>query len=694
MKMDESTLKSAVENLEQASLGYLNGDLAGQRADSLKAYLSDPDLYPWYEGRSNVTTSDVADAVEGILPGLVRVFTSGEDIAEFEPFGPEDEEAAKQETDVCNYVMTQQNRFLPFLQTWLRDGLISKVGYAKALWDVSETVEEENYLGLSIEEVAMLMQDPEVDIIGQDVDEFGMFAIKVKRKASNGRVAIYNCPPEEVLVNPDHSEVSLRDAKFVQHRTRMTVSEVRAIGYDIDDSISDFEDWEWRDEEQARNRYGEEFADRFETVDPASRLVTFKESYIRIDWDGDGITELRKVCMIGETVLANDPIDSIPIVAWTPLIMPHRHVGRSLAEQVLDIQKTKTGILRAGMDSLFLSLNGRYAVSDMVNLDDMLVNRPGGIVRLQGGAVPGQGHIMPMVPPDVSGSAFPMLEYFDGVRETRTGITRYNQGLDANSLNKTATGVSAIMSAAQQRIELVARTFAETGLRDLILLVHEYLRKNNTKPMTTRLRNKWVNVDPRGWRNRFDMRITVGLGTGNREQQMANIMQMMQVQREAIMVGVTTPENVYNSSAKLAEAAGFKNPDLFFTNPANQPPKEPQPDPKVIEAQAKMQLEQAKLQVDSQKSQQDMQIKQAESQQQMEIEKAKLALEAQKMQFQMQLEQAKAEWQAEIERMKLMIQADIEREKASAQIELERIQAANQRDIEIGKYMQNEARNQ
>lgn len=681
MKMDESTLKSAISNLEQSSLGYLNGDLAGDRADSLKAYLSDPNLYPSPEGRSKVTTSDVADAVEGILPGLVRVFTSGEDIAAFEPFGPEDEEQAQQETDVCNYVLTQQNRFLPFLQTWLRDGLISKVGYAKAIWDQTEHVEEETYRGLSIDEVAYLMQDPEIDIIGQDVDEFGGFAIKVKIKKTSGKMSIFNCPPEEVLVNTDHSEVSLSKAKFVQHRTRITVSEVRSMGYKIDDSISDFEDNDWREEEQTRNRYEEE--NELDTIDPASRIVTLKESYLRIDFDGDGITELRKVCMIGETVLSNEPIDSIPIVAWTPLILPHRHVGRSLAEQVLDIQATKTGILRAGMDSLFLSLNGRYAVSDQVNLDDMLVNRPGGIVRMEGGAVPGQGHIMPMVPPDVSGSAFPMLEYFDGVRETRTGITRYNQGLDANSLNKTATGVSAIMSAAQQRIELVARTFAETGLRDLITLIHEGVRKNNTKPMTTRLRNKWVTVDPRSWKNRYDMTITVGLGTGNREQQMANLVNLMQVQREAIQIGVTTPENVYNAASKLSEAAGFKNPDLFFSNPANQQPKEPQPDPKAMEVQAKMQMEQAKMQADQQKNVAEMQIKQAESQQNMQIEQAKLALEAEKIKMQMELEQMKAQAQAQLELQKLQMQAEIEMQKQSFGRETELMRASdNQKQLD------------
>lgn len=659
--MDQTQLTAAIEQQERQALGYAQGELAQERADCLKAYLSQP-YGNEQEGRSQVVTSDVADAIEGIIPGLVRVFTSGDEVAVFEPTGPEDEQAAKQETDAINYILTNQNRFVPILQTWLRDGLISKVGYVKALWDDSQSIEEETYRGLSEDELVYLLQDSEVEIIGQDIDETG-YTIKVRQKKGTGQVRIYNCRPEEILVNADHDEVSLRNAQFVQHRTKMTISELRQMGYDIPDDIGDSYDNDLDEEWITRNQYDE--WDN-ETNDPASRRVTFRESYIRIDYDGDGLTELRRVCMVGHTVLANEQCDSIPICAWTPLILPHQHVGRSLAEQVADIQKQKTAVLRAGLDSLYLSLNGRFAISEQVNLDDMLVSRPGGIVRLQGGALPGQGHIVPMVPPDVSGSAFGMLEYFDTVRETRTGITRYNQGLDANSLNKTATGVQAIMSAAQQRIELVARTFAEAGgLRDLMLLVHELMRKHATKPMIIRLRNQWVPIDPRSWKTRYDMTISVGLGTGNREQQMANISQILLAQQQAIQIGVATPENIYNALAKFTEAAGFKAPENFFTNPSTQPPKPPAPDPKMLEAQAKLQLEQAKLQADQQKSMADMQIKQAEAQQSMAIEQAKLELEAEKMKHQMALEQFKVQAAAELEREKMILQAQMEMEKAN-----------------------------
>lgn len=663
-KMDTSLLKNIIQQYETEALGVLNGNLAADRAASLRAYLSQP-YGNEVEGRSQVVTSDVADAIEGILPGLVRVFTSGDDIATFEPTGPEDEASAEQETDYINHVLTQQNRFLPFLQTWLRDGLITKVGYAKAIWEDSESTESETYRGLNEDELTFLLQDPEIEITGQAVDDNGI-TIKVKTKRNTGQIKLYNCPPEEVLVNKDHQEVSLRTARFVQHRPRMTIADIRAMGYDIPDDIADYDADPYGDEWQARNRYEDEW-NSGEPADPASRIVTFKESYIRADFDGKGMLTLHRVCMVGDEVLADDEWDTIPICAWTPLIMPHRHVGRSLAEQVEDIQKIKTGVLRAGMDSLYLALNGRYAISDQVNLDDMLVSRPGGIVRLLDGAKPSDGHIMPMVPPDVSGSAFPMLEYWDGVRETRTGVTRYNQGLDANSLNKTATGMQAIMSAAQQRIELVARTFAETGLRDLMLLCHELTRKHNVKPQVIRMRGEWLPVDPRSWKTRYDMTISVGLGTGNREQQMANLTQIMLIQREALQIGVCGPEQIYNSASRMAEAAGFKNPDAFFLNPANQPPKQPQPDPKVLESQAKIQMEQAKLQVEQAKLQADMQVAQA-----------KLAIEQAKNEAEIVGKREELDAQREAEVIKAQTEVQIAQIQAAAQAEVARIEAAMQ----------------
>jgi hypothetical protein len=309
--------------------------------------------------------------------------------------------------------------------------------------------------------------------------------------------------------------------------------------------------------------------------------------------------------------------------------MPHRHIGRSYADLTMDIQLIKSTLIRGQLDNMYLANNGRYAISDRVNLDDMLTSRPGGIVRVDGD--PGTG-IMPLSHPPLPASSFGMVEYMDSMKEKRTGITAYNQGLDANSLNKTATGVAQIMNASQQRIELVARTFAETGVKELFKLVHYLVRTTLTKPDIIRLRNKWVEVDPREWKARKDLSISVGLGAGNKDQQLVHLTSILNMQKEAIQIGLTSPEKIFNALAKLTQNAGFKNPEEFWTNPANNPQQD-QPE-KPSEAEIMIQ---GQLQIEQQKAQSQLQQEQVRSQNDVIIEREKIASQAELERFKAQL---------------------------------------------------------
>jgi hypothetical protein len=286
----------------------------------------------------------------------------------------------------------------------------------------------------------------------------------------------------------------------------------------------------------------------------------------------------------------------------------------------MDIQLIKSTLLRGQLDNMYLANNGRYAISDRVNLDDMLTSRPGGIVRTEGDPMTA---IMPLSHPPLPATAYSLVEYMDNMKEKRTGVTAYNQGLDSNSLNKTASGIAQVMSAAQQRIELVARTFAETGVKDLFMMVHRLVRMNYTKPDVIRLRSQWVEVDPRGWKNRKDLTISVGLGTGNKDQQLAHLSTIIQMQKEAIQAGLTSPEKIYNALAKLTQNAGFKNPEEFWTNPANNPPPEPQPsiEEKMIEAQKE--IDAMKVQADNAQKAAELELKQ----QQMQLDEWKTKLQ-------------------------------------------------------------------
>src|SRR5262249_6238296 len=306
------------------------------------------------------------------------------------------------------------------------------------------------------------------------------------------------------------------------------------------------------------------------------------------DWDGDGIAERGKVTVAGggQEILDNEPWDGpLPFISLTPIPMPHRFFGLSIADLVMDLQLIKSTILRQILDNLYLSNNGRHIISDQVNLDDLLTARPGGIVRLKNGELPAQGHILPLDTPLVAAQALPMLEYIDGVRENRTGVTRYMQGLDADTLNKTASGINQIMTAAQQRVELIARIFAETGVKDLFRKILELVNRHQSAPRIVRLRNRWVPMDPREWNTQMDVSISVGLGTGNKDQMLVHLRSLLEIQVQAIRMqgGVDGPlvrlENVYNTLAKLVENAGLKSPDAYFTDPTQRPPAAPPPPP-------------------------------------------------------------------------------------------------------------------
>jgi hypothetical protein len=266
-------------------------------------------------------------------------------------------------------------------------------------------------------------------------------------------------------------------------------------GRDIVENARNMRDLSWR-----RDYQGDE------EMDAASRKVKVRTIFMRADTDGDGIAEMRRLVVVGDTILQNEMYDRVLIAALTPTIMPHRHYGMSIADAVKDLQEIKSTLMRGMLDGMYLSLNGRHAVNeDIVNLDDMLVNRPGGVVRVAGDP---NSAISSLVVPNQGGAIIQTIEYMDSVLENRTGASPrvlQGQSFDGNAINKTATGINAIMSAALARIELIARVFAETGVKELFQIVHTLLLKHNRKPTVMQLRNEFVPVDPRSWKKRTDM---------------------------------------------------------------------------------------------------------------------------------------------------------------------------------------------
>ena len=658
-QLQDMEIIAKVEAEENIAYGVNDSALSNDRASAIDYYLGQP-FGNEEEGRSQVVSYDVQDTIEAALPQLLKVFVAGDKVVQFDPKGPEDQDAAEQETDYINHVVMEKNNGFKIFYVWFKDALLSKNGYVKVFSEEEEETEEYDYKGLTDGQLQMLASDENtevlehtaypdpsinMDVIYQQASMNGvdpativqpmLHDVKLKVTEKKTEIVIENVAPENMMVSVDTTGPNLEDARFVQHREVMQLADI-AEAFDkpleyIKSIMSDLRDT-FEEESNARDIYDEEY-DR--AIESDEALV--KDTYIKLDG------ERYRIVILGNTILYKEKSEVVPFACITPMIMPHRHIGRSYADLTMDIQLIKSTLIRGQLDNMYLANNGRYAISDRVNLDDMLTSRPGGIVRVEGD--PGSG-IMPLSHPPLPASSFGMVEYMDSMKEKRTGVTAYNQGLDANSLNKTATGVAQIMNASQQRIELVARTFAETGVKELFKLVHHLVRTTLTKPDIIRLRNKWVEVDPREWKARKDLSISVGLGAGNKDQQLAHLMSILSMQKEAIQIGLTSPEKIYNALAKLTQNAGFKNPEEFWTNPANNPqgqqPPQEDPNDKLIQGQ---------LAIEQQKAQSDMQLSQQKAQ-------AQLAQEQERSKNDIIIEREKIVAQAELERFKAQLKAE------------------------------------
>lgn len=629
-----STDKQLLAAIERAETLAEDGKVVEDRINALRLYRGD-NTNPAEEGRSQYVARDAYDVVETIKPQLLKLFLSGDQVVRFDPAGPEDVEQANLETEYINYVALQKNDAFRVLDGWIHDGLVQKNGYVWAQWEDAETIDRESYAGLSDDELALLLQDESIEVESHETDERG-HSLTIARTNKTGRVRVVNVAPENVRVSHTHTEVSLAECDFVQVRLKKTLSELRLEGYDVPDTLTDEGD---DDSEEEIRREGQIRDD--DGADPAMREVLVRYTWIRTALHSGGKrAELRFVVVVGKAILKDKPADLIELIAWSSKALPHQHVGLSVVDETEDIQSAKTAMTRAALDNVYLSLNGRHAIdTDRVNLDDLLVSRPGGIVRVNGD--PGSA-IMPLTAVPTQSIALQAIEYFDQVRESRTGITRYTSGLDPNALNKTATGIMQLQAASMQRIELIGRRLAE-AVKTLFLTIHALTLKHGRKAEMVRLSNKWVAVDPSSWKRRLDVTISVGLGTGNRQEQSMFLMQMLQLALgPGLQMGLTDPSKIYAMLTRLTNNAGLKSAEEFWTDPSNQPPRQQPPDPKLMIEQAKLQQAQQETQIDAQTEQAklafEVQTEQMKAQQareeaqlraQTEIEKARIAAETQ-----------------------------------------------------------------
>lgn len=655
-KMTDAELVAYLSDEARQAHLFNDGELQEERVKAMRAYTREP-YGNEEEGRSAVVASDVFDAVEGMLPDLIEVFTSSEKAVVFEPVGPEDEESAEQVTNACNYVFYKQNNGFLILYTALKDALLLKTGAVKWFWEKKRIPTFNRYHGVDEMQIALfLAQNPDAEIVEQEEVEANpeeaaqaemqgitlprRFSVKVKTLQEKGYCCVVAIPPEELQVSRRHDSALLQDCPYVCHVTRRSVSELREMGYDVD--VSEVRAATYENVTDYRENNGGRFDD-WEDEDPLDQTMVrgyLRDEYVMVDYDGDGIAERRNIVRLGDRILENRECTHVPIAAWTPYIMTHAFNGLSVADLVEDFQRMHTTILRQQLDNLYLANNQETVVTTdsqgnpLADIDSLLNRRPGGIIlERQSNAVRPYSERWQGI------EAVPMLEQLQGEKENRTGWTRYSQGLDGDSLNKTATGAQMIMNASQKRMKLMARIAAECLVSPMFQGIFKTLTDHGMEKLSYRLNGKFVQYDPQEWRDQYDMTINVGIGTGDVQQQNAFLMQIAQTQAMVASSPfgkqLMDAQKFYNVQARLAENAGFKNPQEFWVDPATVPPDDtpPPPDPRVVLEQEKLKNEQMKTQAEmAQKAEQaekDRQFKAEEAEKdrlfKLEMEKLRIA---------------------------------------------------------------------
>jgi hypothetical protein len=647
---DLERLYNAIERASETAYGGHEGDLANERAAAIDAYLGRNTL-PAPDGRSQVVDRTVYETIQWQLPSLCRIFANGDDVVELPPLGPEDEPAAKQEAQYLNYLILQKNNWFEIFSTAAKDALLTKAGYLYAYREKRRQVEVEKYERQTQEGVALIMQDqPEVlnleeypdpdyrapppqpvlnPITGQMVTQDAppppmLYDLEVRRVKEEVQYCIEVLPPERCRVSEKHKHVQLIGCPFFEFFDWVSISDLRKDGYKIPEDAGSASDEYDAPEDAARDQYYENETERNE-VDASMRRLLTRYCWIQHDYDEDGIAELNYAIIVGKTVVHREECNEIPVGVLCPDPLPHRHIGLCPADNTIDIQQIKTVTLRNGLDNLQISNNPRtFGDPSVVNLDDMLTSRPGGITRLKPGAVFGQNFGVYPIP-----FTFPQtveaMGYFEQMTEGRTGVNRYFQGTDENALNKTAHGIQQLSTMAAARVEQVARHFAN-GIERLFAVLHAIVLKGGHHKDTVKLRGQWVQVDPATWRRRTDFRISVGYAAGNKDAQANRLMMLANLQKEALMGGlpIVNARNVYETAIELTKASDFAAPERFWQDPTNAPPPAPpKPDVTVMAAEA----ENTKRTIAA--KQLDVEQKERDSQRDFELGKLKIVADAQ-----------------------------------------------------------------
>ncbi len=734
--IDEEGLKAVLSSYYSAASSYIDTTIAPERIKAME-YYHGKTFGNEVENRSQIVMTEVRDTILAMMPSLLRIFTSAERPVEFIPNSEATVDLAEQQTDYINHIILQDNDGFMIFYNTIKDALRSKTGIFKWWREQSKTVSEYEFTRLTEEQMAMLAQQKGVEVIkaehyldpdwhvppppsppmlqqplmlGQGAPQSAvppqpytpppapvLYDVKIRKTATDPRqFRVAAVPPEELIW--DSRARNIRHADYAAHRQLQSIQDLKALGYDeevLEDNIATNLRFGINSEAQARAPEDTMYLNNTFMTNEDARKVLYVEHYVRIDQDGDGIAEIRKVCTIGEdggfVILNNEIVDEIPFSIICPDPEPHKIVGESIADQVMDLQLLKSNIMRGTLDSLTQSLFPRTVVVEHnVNLDDVLNQEMGAVIRERVA-----GSVRTLETPWLGQQTLPMMDYLDATRSSRTGVTKASQGLDAEVLQSTTkTAVSATISAAQERIEMVARIFAETGIKDMFKGLLRLVTRYQDQTRMVKLRGKWVEINPASWDCELDVLVNVGLGQGSVQERMQGLQFILAKQEQAITAGgaqnpLANLAHYRAGLASMCELMNIKDASKYFAQlgqaeaqqMAQQAAEAPKPeDPSVLLVKIEQNKIQLKAQSDAAKLHQDGVLATQRLQQESVITAERLKLEREQIELNAQLKIMEIE-----SRYKTQIEA------TTLQTDAQKLQTLATKDIADKQHGLNEA---
>lgn len=654
-KIDDAFIISTIQTELDQTLSFTDNTLSPSSSSSvdistpLDYYLGKPNGTEQV-GRSSVTSTDVADAIEWIMPSVMDAFASSPDVIAFDPVSPGDEEQAELETLYTYDVVFKQNPGFIILHTAVKDALLQNNGVMRAYYTLDHQYKTEQYTGLSDIQMSALMSamPPTAEVVSHSeaVDYLGqpVYDIELRYTTPCHKIKVEAVPLEQFRVNADHNSICLNTARFVCYTCTKTISDLRQEFPDLSDKeLEDLPRTNQVYTEQRFNSQGEAIYNSFDTSDPSMEQVTVNECYMWIDLNGDGIAEYTKITVAGDTtpshILSVEPLpDGSPWVGTTGILMSHKFRGLSIYDRVKEIQDQTTAVLRSTLDNFYLQNNQeKEVVEAMVNMDDLLTSIPGGIKRVKK-----QGSITPIMTQPFTDAPIQLMRYLAELKAGRTGVSADGPSAPQNiGDNVGSEGVEKLMTAKEALAGMIIRVLAETGLKELYVKVRDLAHNHIDTIQDYKFRDRWVQVNPSEWIPRTSTTVNVGIGSGNRQ---AKLVALTTLQQTISAIGqspfsyMVSAQKVYNAVNDYCKFSGLHSAYKYLLDPQSE------------EAQmAKKQMEQ------SQQAQQEQQTQMAMAQ----------------LKFQADLAQAELQ-KAQAQQLNVQLKAEIEKAKQERELEKQR----------------------